>query len=298
MDNGSWLADDAGLLTRQELLRRGVLPEDISKAVRRRQLVALQRGVYLSTARKPSPWQAGRAAVLGGGIPHAVVSHATAARIHHIEVPPGGPEHLTVSRALRPHNRDRLRWHTTRCAPADVVCIDGLPVTAVARTLVDVCRMLPRLPAVWTIDDALGTGLVTVDEIRAATRRLTLAPGIRQFLRLLALTDPRAQSPLETQARLILVRAGLPQPEAQLRVTTPSGRHVYLDLAYPRSRVAIELDGRGTHDVPEALYRDRTRQNELLLCGWLVLRFTWYDVMREPERMVAAVRNALLARAS
>jgi very-short-patch-repair endonuclease len=66
-----------------------------------------------------------------------------------------------------------------------------------------------------------------------------------------------------------------------------------LDMAWPSRRLAVEADGRERHDKPEALYRDRRRQNDVELAGWTVLRFTWNDVMRHPNWVVAQVRRAL-----
>ena len=64
-------------------------------------------------------------------------------------------------------------------------------------------------------------------------------------------------------------------------------------MAWPRVRLAIELDGREYHDEPDALYRDRSKANAATLDGWRVLRFTWFDVMKRPDWVVATVRAAL-----
>jgi very-short-patch-repair endonuclease len=66
-----------------------------------------------------------------------------------------------------------------------------------------------------------------------------------------------------------------------------------VDLAYPERRVVIELDGFGPHSGRESFCRDRTRQNQLVLLGWTVLRFTWSDVIERPEATVATLTAAL-----
>ena len=63
--------------------------------------------------------------------------------------------------------------------------------------------------------------------------------------------------------------------------------------AWPSRRLAVEADGRETHDKPEALYQDRVRQNNLVLAGWTVLRFTWDDVHRRPHWVLAQIGAAL-----
>jgi very-short-patch-repair endonuclease len=80
----------------------------------------------------------------------------------------------------------------------------------------------------------------------------------------------------------------------QLRVFTRDGvYYARLDLAWPSCLLAVEADGRETHDKPAALYQDRVRQNNLMLAGWTVLRFTWDDVYRRPSWVVAQVSAAL-----
>ncbi len=59
-----------------------------------------------------------------------------------------------------------------------------------------------------------------------------------------------------------------------------------LDGAYVREKVALGFDGADPHGLPEAVSRDRWRQNGLPELGWTVLRFTWWDVMRDPEGVV------------
>jgi very-short-patch-repair endonuclease len=97
---------------------------------------------------------------------------------------------------------------------------------------------------------------------------------------------------LETRLRLVLMAAGLPPEELQF-VLRSAGRFVArLDMAWPSRRLAVEADGR-VHDQPQALYRDRDRQNDIVLAGWTVLRFTWADVVHRPTQVIARVRAAL-----
>jgi very-short-patch-repair endonuclease len=99
--------------------------------------------------------------------------------------------------------------------------------------------------------------------------------------------------------RLLLVRAGLTPETLQLRLFTRDGVcYARLALAWPSRKLAVEADGREPHDAPDALYRDRSRQNDLVLAGWTVLRFTWSDVRHRPAWVVAQVRRALAAEIS
>ncbi len=69
-----------------------------------------------------------------------------------------------------------------------------------------------------------------------------------------------------------------------------------LDVAFPVERIAIEVDGWAWHSDVERFRRDRVRQNDLVLAGWVILRFTWYDLASRPAQVVAEVRRALATR--
>ena len=68
-----------------------------------------------------------------------------------------------------------------------------------------------------------------------------------------------------------------------------------VDLAYPGRRIAVALDGFSWHSSRTAFVSDRNRQNRLVLLGWTVLRFTWADVVDNPESVVALLSQALAA---
>lgn len=66
-----------------------------------------------------------------------------------------------------------------------------------------------------------------------------------------------------------------------------------VDIAFPERRVAIEVDGWAWHQDTARFQRDRQRQNSLVLAGWTVLRFTWHDLTRNPDRVINEIRAAL-----
>jgi hypothetical protein len=85
----------------------------------------------------------------------------------------------------------------------------------------------------------------------------------------------------------------LPRPVLHHVVTAADGFAAEVDLAYPDARLAVELDGYAVHGGADAFQHDRSRQNRLVLLGWTVVRFTWHDVVRRPEYVVATVERAL-----
>ncbi len=274
------------------------MPEgDIGKAVERHRVAALQRGIYLlGGAAAETSLQAASAALQAVEQPGSAASHLTAARLHGLDVPPQGRAQITIPRPERRPHRDRLRLHTARLPAADVIEVDGIRVTTVARTLVDLCRFLPRVSAVWAVEDAMRRGLVERLELERASRRLARTPGIRRARQRFRAAEPRSGSPLETDARLRLCDAGLPCPEVQMEVLLADGARAFVDLGYREARVGIELDGREFHELPEALFEDRSRQNAVMLADIVLLRFTWFDVVHRTQRFVGLVRGALQQR--
>ncbi len=98
---------------------------------------------------------------------------------------------------------------------------------------------------------------------------------------------------METRLRMLLVLAGLPQPEVQLSVRDDEGRFLGRpDLLYRRQRLAIEYDG-GNHR--DRLVDDNRRQNRLIGAGFRILRFTAADVYGTPESVAMQVRHSLAA---
>lgn len=176
-------------------------------------------------------------------------------------------------------------------------------VTGRERTAWDLARRLDLVEAVVAIDalarPARPGGPLRFDPAALLTRRAANpgARGSRGLDRVVALAAPRAESPMETRLRLVLVLGGLAAPVVQYALCEAGGRVVArLDLAYPQARLALECDG-GDHD--DALDRERDLRTGAL--GWHTKRFQAADIVRHPERTLRLVsaqlahRTALLA---
>lgn len=83
-------------------------------------------------------------------------------------------------------------------------------------------------------------------------------------------------------------RSGLPAPTPEF--TTEGGLY-RLDFAYPAIRFAIEVDGYTWHHSPEQVARDQTRRNRLRSQGWTILEYNWQTVTKEPDRVIAEIRE-------
>ncbi len=166
----------------------------------------------------------------------------------------------------------------------DVVERDGLLVTDLGRTLLDVARQLPLHQALPVLDAGLrlgGEGL----HLRGG------APGDLRVRAALALADARAESPLESLLRLTLTLAGLPPSDLQHTVRE-SGRFVArADLWYPG--VVVEADGFEFHRSRADYRSDRRKGQAYGRLGLLVQRISWEDVVGAPDYVVNSVRETV-----
>ena len=180
-----------------------------------------------------------------------------------------------------------------RLDPADVVGVRGVRVTSPRRTAFDLARRGSLVERVVAVDSLANAYAFVPDElldIAARHRRARGNAGLREALRY---TDRRAGSPMETRLRLVIVRGGLPAPQAQWVVQDEQARTaVWLDLAYPEHRIGVEYDG-AVHTGRGAVLRDIARHTALLDQGWRVYRYTKVDVLHRPDRIVAQLSRAL-----
>ncbi len=168
----------------------------------------------------------------------------------------------------------------------------GLVIAHPAYAVVDLIRVLSSDVAVAVGRSALQRRTVSVDfltERRAVLGRLA---GAGQLGRVIE--ELREGTHAESEHRFIaLIRAaGIGGWRANYPVRV-AGRRYFLDAAFPKERVAVEIDGRAHHSSAAVFQSDRRRQNDLVAAGWTVLRFTWEDIVHRPHEVVARVVQAL-----
>ena len=204
--------------------------------------------------------------------------------------PPAAPELAVVYPRSAGRGIARLRNLT----PADLVRIDGVPATCIGRTLVDLGTVDDVDLLERAVESALRHGLVSEPTLRrlASARDLHGLPRLREVLARRPLGAPATGSDAETLMVQLVRRGGLPDPERQLPQML--GAEYRLDLSWTPWRVTVEVDGRGAHG-PEQFVNDRRRQNRIVLAHWLLLRFTYTDIVDSPEltlgTLVAALRQ-------
>jgi len=269
-----------GLITRSQL--KGGMWQRLFKDVYVHQAVALTHRVQCQATALVLP-------------PGAAVSGASAAHLLGADVlKPGARVEVTVPREMRMPDWPDVATRYSELQPTDLVEVGGIPATTPVRTAFDLARRIPLDEAVVGVDALLHVCGLQLSAISAyANDGRASWHGVRRIPAVLALAAPGAESPMETRLRLVLVRAGLPEPVLQHRVLDHRGKVVArLDLAYPDSRLGVEYDGEH-HLEPTTVRRDLLRQNALRALGWTVLRFTSDDVLRAPGRLAAQVAAAL-----
>lgn len=183
-------------------------------------------------------------------------------------------------------------------ATTGVEVVRGLLVAAPDRTVYDALYDLPLPEAVVDLDAWLRDGCIDRGRLRAYLEATRGRRGVRTMRRALCLADARAESPMESRLRVLLIEEGLPPPVPQYALYDDRNRFVArIDLAYPECRLGIEYDGEH-HWEASAHVADRQRQRRVQRCDWELLRLTAADVYRNPESVVRDVADALRRRGS
>lgn len=259
----------------------------------------VERGVYL-IAGAPFDWPTRLLATLRAAGPGAAGSHFAAGRVlGHQGCESAGLE-ISVPRGQR-FRRAGVRVHESsdldRCR---ILVRDGIEVTDHDRTILDIGRYVGHRRLGRVVEDARRREVVTWSSLigmHTAHARQG-RHGIRRLRAVIAADVDRAEV-TDTDVEMLLLgilrSSDLPEPSIGHRVHDTDGRFVaQVDLAFPRYRIAIECDG-DIHLRADVHERDLARQNDLVLRGWVVLRFSNDRILRRPEAVVAEIRDAVAA---
>jgi hypothetical protein len=286
------LEANGGLATRRELLTR--VPRTVLDGfVGRRTLVRVLPHVYCRAGVSVGDHLLLRAALRHAG-PAAALSHTTALAVWEL-TDLRRPLHLTVDQSVKRAGAEGLVVHRRlRFRPEAPQCLvrQGLLVTDLPRSLVDSWPLLPvpeRRPLVL---DVARRGLVVTKQLRDALAERSNVGGHRALAQTIDLIEDGCQSELEAHGVLNVFRhRSLPRSVGQYRLVLPDGV-IRLDRAWPEVKLAVELDGAAHHTSPEDRRKDLARDAALAAMGWVVLRFTYADVLRDPDLVRRRVLEA------
>jgi hypothetical protein len=272
-------SDSYGVVTRAQLLEAGVTLQEIKLRLRRGDLLREHRGVYRVGHRAASMEATYLAAVFAGGEGARLCGRAGAHLWALIKGQPPPAEVLTATerriKGIRTHRARHL--NAQDCA----VC-RGIPVTSVARTVVDLAAELPEDQLARVCHEAgVRYGLTPNAVVEVLTRRPSSKGGKK--LRRIIEGDVRVTlSKLESQCVRVLRADGLPLP---ITNRPAGGRRV--DCRWPEFRLTVELDSYTFHNSRYAWEQDRCREREARARGDDFRRYTWGDVFEHPEQMLA-----------
>lgn len=187
--------------------------------------------------------------------------------------------------------------HSDTLRPEEAQPLCGRSVTTPSRTAFDLGRRLPLTEGVQRLDALMNATDVEVADIEAVVQRHPGVRGLRRLRRTLELVDGGAESPYESLTRLLLLRAGFPRPQTQIRVLDSDGRVVArIDLGWPEYRVGVDFEGAHHWTDPRQRNADAERYWLLPRLGWDDIRLTSGMLHNRPQVFLDRVGAALIAR--
>jgi very-short-patch-repair endonuclease len=285
---GEVAARQGGVVSVAQLHAAGLGRTAIHTRVRGGRLIRLHRGVYAVGHSQLTPLGWRWAAVLAcGGPRRAALSHRSAAAVWDL-LP--SPAQFDVSTLAGARSTVRIRVHRG-LRPQDVTTIDDLPVTTVARTLVDLATLLTPHQTERVVHRAEHLRLLdthSLDEQLARARGRRTKPLTSAVERLQVEEPDITRSELEERFLSLVVDAQLPRPEVNATVGA-----FEVDFLWREHHLIVETDGAATHLTAEAFEEDRRRDAHLSMLGFRTLRFTWRQVVHEPRFMARAITAAV-----
>lgn len=275
-----------GVVTRAQLAAAGVTPAEIKGRVATGALLRVHRGVYRVGHRAPSVEATYLAAVLACGDGALLSGRAAAHLLGLVGGPAPTPEVSAPAQRTVPGVRTcRARG----AAPLEGSAWRGVPVTTVARTLVDLAAVLDEAALARACHEAGVRHDTTPDEVDAVLARRPRTPGAGTLRRVLTGDAPVTLSRLEARFLERLGEADLPIPE-----TNQCSGAWRVDCRWPEQRLTVEVDGYRYHRSRHAWEQDRRRERDARARGDEFRRVTYGDVFEEPAFMLSEL-HALLA---
>jgi hypothetical protein len=280
-----------GVVSVRQLHGLGYSKSSIEKAVVAGRFLSLDRSVYAVGHTRLSLQGQCFAAVFACG-PGAVLSHHSAAWLHELARWSPQPFHVTGPVARRPRLPVRIH-RARRLVKADWQVVDGISVTAVPRTLLDLAAAVKFEHLERLVERAEERELFDLRQVEALLARTVGHHGHGRLRKAIALYKPSSftRSGLERRFLELVLEAGLPQPR-----TNYVEQGFELDCYWPKFRFAVELDVFETHGTRAAFERDRRRQEDLLLAGIPMTRVTGPRLEQEPDEVIERVARLLSAR--
>lgn len=298
-DLDQYLADHHGVISLAQARRFGLSEGQIRYRLATNRLVRVAPRVFrLSTA--PPTWHArARAMALSA---RGLIGITSALRVWEVDGHLNRTKlHVVVAGTRRPRTNSVVIHRVDDLADLEGQLINGVPVTGLARAIIDSAALLSIGQLEATIDAVIRQRLGGIEELGAELERIGTRgrKGAGRLKRLLDDRDAATRVPDSSFNRLVgrlLIDAGLPTPVYEFEVRRVGKLIGRADLAYPNEYLLIECDSERWHHNRRSFVADPRRKNRLLVAGYRVLTFTWDDYRSHPEELVAIVHSALTQR--
>lgn len=263
----------------------GLTPEQIQTRLEKGALLSVHRGVYRVGHSAPSTLASYLAAVRACG-DSAVLSGLAAAHLWGIVRGPRPPPEVTA-----PTQRRVAGVACRRCrnlSRQDTGLWRGIPVTSLARTMIDLSPLLTQPDLARAFHEASVRHRLAPEQVEAALARRPNVPGARALRAVLRGDVPVTLSTLESRFLALLHRHSLPLPGTNTRF----GKR-RLDCRWPDRGLVVELDSYLAHRTRHAWEEDRRRERLVRAAGLEFRRYTWDDVVSSPGMMLRELQLLL-----
>jgi Protein of unknown function (DUF559) len=278
-----------GVIARIQLLRLGLGSKAIDHRVKLGRLHLIHRGVYAVGHARLTIHGRWMAAVLATG-EDAQLSFRSAGMLLSIRRTERGLIEVTSPRTGR--GRPGIQRHRAELPADEVTVHQGIPVTTVPRTLLDLATVLNPRQLARAVNEAEVQRLWDPVSLSALLERYPRRPGVPALRALLGQHTTLTRGELEKRFQAFLTDAGLPLPETNAHVQI-DGVWYEVDCLWRQHRLIVELDGRATHDTRQAFESDRARDRILQAAGFRVIRITWRQLHESPAAVAADLRALL-----
>ncbi len=283
-----------GVISREQALAIGFSRSQIARRVATAAWVPVGRIGYRLTQERDESDRLKAAVAL---LPTAVVSHETAAEFHRMDGVPKGVFAVTVH-SRTTHDFPGVVVHRNfDIKDSHIEVVDGLPVTNVGRTCLDLAQVLRPKRLTRVLDGAVAAGILELgylnELVTEVSRRGKKGSAILRSYLDERSGETRPMSVLEREGRVLIREAGLPAPLPEYPIPWEPTRR--FDDAYPEQRLAIEWDSRRFHMERGRFEADRARDRDAVVHGWKLLRFTWEDVFDRSTMVISQIERSLIS---
>jgi len=299
---------------RRELIAAGWSDRDIARAVGGGLIHRLRYGAYVDSelwAMLDSARDRHRArarAVLKTTHPSSVLTHQSALAEHIDSLWRLGLDEVALTRTdgVAGRRESGIVHHSGSLHLPDITVRHGVPVSAPARTAVEILTTTDAELGFCLLNALLHAGRTSLDEVRSVAARTEHWPNTLGVRIALGLASPKLSSIAESRTMHLLYRESLPLPEPQVDVHDALGKLLgRVDFLWPKHRVFLEFDGRLKYllfrrpgeSLGDYLMREKKREERICQeTGWICIRIGWSD-LENPRATAQRIRAILAKRA-